>query len=61
MMKNFLKILKFSIKMNKTQSEDILKNQKTQKSDEILISNQTYLFNHPIKTASNISEDSIEF
>lgn len=49
------------IKMNKTQSEDILKNQKTQKSDEAFKTSQTYLFNHPIKTTSNISEDSIEF
>ena len=49
------------IKMNKTQSEEILKNQKAQNSDETSKSNNTFLFNHPLKTTSDISEDSIDF
>ena len=48
------------IKMNKAQSEENLKKQKTQNSDETSKSNDSSLFNHPIKTTSDISEDSIE-
>jgi len=43
------------------QPEEILNNQKTQKSDETLKSSETFLFNQPIKTKTDISEDSIEF
>ena len=50
-----------SIKISKTESEETLKNRKTQKSDETLKSSETYLFNHPIKEANEISEESIEF
>jgi hypothetical protein len=49
------------INIGETQSQENLQNQKTQKSDETLKSNENFLINHPIKTTSDISEDSIEF
>jgi hypothetical protein len=49
------------INIGETQSEENLQYQKTQKSDETLKSNENFLLNHPIKTTSDISEDSIEF
>ena len=47
--------------MSEAQPESNLQNQKTQKSDETLKSSESFLFNHPINTTSDISEDSIEF